>query len=112
MINYHNKTFRSVSNTSNGEVGNETFFYYQQQGNIVTARYSGGSIVEGHLIAIVDPEGVLEMRYHHVNTAGDLMTGICISKPEILSGGKIRLHETWQWTSGDKSTGTSIIEEV
>jgi hypothetical protein len=39
------------------------------------------------------------------------MTGICISKPEILENGKIRLHEFWEWTSGDKSKGTSIIEE-
>lgn len=40
------------------------------------------------------------------------MTGICNSKLEILHNGKIRLHETWQWTSGDKSKGESIIEEV
>jgi hypothetical protein len=29
-----------------------------------------------------------------------------------LGNGKIRLHETWQWTSGDFSSGTSIIEEI
>lgn len=39
------------------------------------------------------------------------MTGICHSIPEILSNGKIRLHETWEWTSGDLSKGQSIIEE-
>lgn len=27
------------------------------------------------------------------------------------SNGKIRLHETWEWTSGDQSKGQSIIEE-
>jgi hypothetical protein len=40
------------------------------------------------------------------------MTGKCFSKPEILINGKIRLHETWQWTSGDFLSGTSIIEEI
>jgi hypothetical protein len=35
-----------------------------------------------------------------------------ISRPEILANGKIRLHESWEWTSGDKSTGKSIIEEL
>tara|TARA_B110000259_G_scaffold11504_1_gene12482 strand:+ start:72 stop:215 length:144 start_codon:yes stop_codon:yes gene_type:complete len=25
---------------------------------------------------------------------------------------KIRLHESWEWTSGDKSKGQSIIEEI
>jgi hypothetical protein len=52
------------------------------------------------------------MRYHQVNDKDELMTGICISRPEILADGKIRLHESWEWTSGDKSTGKSIIEEV
>jgi hypothetical protein len=52
------------------------------------------------------------MRYHQVNDKGELMTGTCSSVPEILPDGKIRLHETWQWTSGDQSAGTSIIEEV
>ena len=51
------------------------------------------------------------MRYHHVNDKEELMTGICISKPEIPENGKIRLHEFREWTSGDKSKGTSIIEE-
>ena len=112
MFNYHNKTFRSLSNTSNGEVGNETFFYYQQTDNIVTATYYGGSIKKGHLIAIVEKDGQLNMRYHHINLKDELMTGTCISIPELLENGKLRLHETWQWTSGDKSSGTSIIEEI
>lgn len=112
MINYHNKTFRSLSNSSNGEVGSETFFYYQQHDYIVTAHYSGGNIIKGQLIAIVNEAGHLNMRYQHVNTDGKLMTGICHSIPEILPNGKLRLYENWQWTSGDQSSGTSIIEEV
>ncbi len=40
------------------------------------------------------------------------MTGIYSSKPEIFPFGKIRLHENWQWTSGDHSYGQSIIEEI
>lgn len=92
--------------------GAKRFFYYQQQDYIVTAHYSGGSIVKGHLIAIVDETGHLNMRYHHINTDGKLMTGVCHSKPEILPNGKLRLHESWQWTSGDLSSGTSVIEEI
>jgi hypothetical protein len=52
------------------------------------------------------------MRYHQININNEIMTGKCISKPEILVDGKIRLHETWEWTSGDFSSGTSIIEEI
>ncbi|MBK9254616.1 MAG: n-acetylglutamate synthase [Saprospiraceae bacterium] len=111
MIDYHNKTFRPVSNTENGETSQETLFVYQQVGNILTSEYSGGKIRKGHLIGIVNEEGQINMRYHQINIHGELMTGICISIPEILPNGKIRLHENWEWTSGDKSKGQSIIEE-
>lgn len=63
------------------------------------------------MIGLVDENGEIEMRYHQVNQKGEFMTGICKSKPEILENGKIRLHETWQWTSGDKLKGQSIIQE-
>lgn len=111
MIDYNNKIFRPVSNTENGETSNETVFLYKQMGNILTSEYSGGKIVKGHLIGLVDENGVIDMKYHQVNDKGELMTGICTSKPEILTNGKIRLHESWEWTSGDKSKGQSIIEE-
>lgn len=111
MINYHNKTFRPISNTENGETSSETVFVYKQEGNIITCEYSGGKIISGHLIGLADKDGNIEIRYHQVNNKGELMTGICKSTPEVLTNGKIRLHENWEWTSGDKSKGQSIIEE-
>jgi hypothetical protein len=111
MINYNDKIFRPISNTENGETSNETIFKYRQTGNILTSEYSGGKIKYGHLIGLVDNDGNIEMRYHQVNDKDELMTGICKSKPEILENGKIRLQESWEWTSGDKSKGQSIIEE-
>ena len=110
-INYDNKKFRPIQNTQNGETSEETIFEYKQNGNILTSEYSGGKIQKGHLLGLVDDNGAIEMRYHQVNDNGQLMTGICFSKPEILENGKIRLHETWQWTSGDNSKGNSILEE-
>lgn len=111
-MNYNNKTFRPISNTENGETSAATIFHYRQNDNILTCEYSGGKIIQGHLIALVDEAGNIDMRYHQANTAGELMTGICQSKPEILKNGKIRLHETWQWTSGDCSKGVSVLEEI
>lgn len=110
-INYNNRIFKPVINSENGETSSETTFHYKQNGNILTAEYSGGKIVYGHLMGLVDESGHIDMRYHQINTAGELMTGRCHSKPEILENGKIRLHETWQWTSGDMSKGESVIEE-
>ncbi len=112
MINYHNKKFRPIQNTKNGETSSETVFHYQQQGNLLTSEYAGGKIKKGHLIGLVSENGHIEMRYHQINTNDELMTGICHSIPEILPNGKIKLHETWQWTSGDNSKGESIIEEI
>ncbi|MBJ2175501.1 n-acetylglutamate synthase [Aureibaculum sp. A20] len=112
MMNYNNKKFRPISNSENGETTTETVFEYKQKGNILTSNYSGGQIITGHLIGLVDSEGNIEMTYHQVNKNGEIMTGNCKSTPEIMSTGKLRLHETWQWTSGDKSIGKSVLEEI
>lgn len=112
MISYNNKIFKPVFNTENGETSEETTFLYKQAGNILTCDYTGGRIVSGHLIGLVEENGNIDMRYHQVNDKGEMMTGVCQSTPEILDDGRIRLHETWQWTSGDGSKGNSIIEEV
>ena len=76
------------------------------------AEYEGGSIKKGSLIATVEEDGSLDMRYHHVNTGGELMTGKCRSVPEVLEDGRLRLREKWKWTSGDGSSGESVLEEV
>jgi hypothetical protein len=111
-MNYHNKKFKPIQNSENGETSEETVFHYKQIGNILHAEYSGGKIKFGHLIGLVDEQGNINMRYHQVNTYGELMTGICNSTPELLENGKIRLHEKWNWTSGDFSEGNSILEEL
>ncbi len=112
MINYNNRVFKAVSNSDNGEISEETLFHYKQDGNIVEAAYSGGSVVKGSLIAKVNDQGNLDMRYQHINNNGEIMTGKCLSTPELLSDGRLRLHEIWEWTSGDYTKGESIIEEV
>ena len=111
-INYDNRRFVSVSSSDNGEVSSATVFEYHHEGDVVWATYRGGAIVFGSLVAKVDGNDFLDMRYQHLNSAGEFMTGICQSTPEILPDGRLRLHEAWQWTSGDFSQGESIIEEV
>ena len=111
-INYNKRIFKSISNSVTGEVSAQTRFYYHQKENLVWAIYEGGAIIFGNLIAKVLDDNSLEMRYQQLNAQGELMTGKCLSKPEILANGKIRLFEQWQWTSGDLSSGESIIEEI
>ena len=66
----------------------------------------------GHLLAVMDEHGRLDMRYHHLNDQGELMVGRCMSIPEVMPDGRLRYHETWQWLTGDRSSGHSTIEEV
>jgi hypothetical protein len=111
-IHYDQKRFRSVSNSDNGEVSSETIFHYHQNEHLVWAEYAGGGVVQGYLIAKANNEGELDMRYQHLSSNGQLMTGICKSTPEILADGRIRLYERWQWTCSDYSSGESVLEEI
>ncbi len=112
QFNYEGRVFRSVSNSANGEVNDDTRFHFRQEGDIVWGTYGGGSIRFGTLIATTNPNGALDMRYQHINAAGELMTGQCHSIPEILPDGRYRLREKWQWTCGDRSSDESVVEEV
>jgi hypothetical protein len=111
-IDYHDRRFASVSNSSTGDVGAGTVFHYRQQGDVVWATYEGGDIACGTLIARVLEDGSLDMRYQHVTRDGVIKTGRCASQPEVLVDGRIRLHERWQWTEGSTASGESIVEEV
>jgi Domain of unknown function (DUF3291) len=111
-FSYDGRRFRNRSNSPNGTCSPETEFHYHQSASRVWATYAGGQVRFGSLMAVADPEGVLDVRYHHVDSAGEFRTGKCVSQPEILEDGRLRVHERWQWTNGDQSSGHAIIEEV
>jgi len=110
-IYYGGRIFRPVKIDGASETTSDTIFIYHQDYDLVTAIYSGGDIAYGQLMGIIQRDGSLEMRYHHRNKSGKLMTGRCYTVPETLPSGKLRLHESWQWTSPEQSSGTSILEE-
>lgn len=62
-INYDNRIFKSVQNSTSGKVSDETIFYYHQKDDLVWSEYSGGAIRFGNLIAKVLADDSLEMRY-------------------------------------------------
>ena len=101
-----------MENSDSGDVSSETRFHYRQSGDVVWATYEGGSVRFGTLVAKVAEDGVLDMRYQHVSVAGELKTGTCRSVPEVLEGGRLRLRESWRWTSGGEGGGSSVVEEV
>ncbi len=111
-MNYNNRKFKPISVSDNGEVSSDMVFHYKQEQDVLTCSYEGGSIIKGQLIGIVSKEGDIQVSYHQINKDGLIMTGKCDSKPEIMKNGKIRLIESWQWTSGDLSVGKSVLEEL
>ena len=111
-INYDGRQFRALSNTPNGDTSEATIFKYRHAGDIVWATYSGGTVKFGTLVASVGADGSLDMRYQHLDEGGTFKTGKCRSRLEVLADGRYRLHEEWQWTSPETSSGRSVIEEV
>ena len=66
----------------------------------------------GYLFGTTDNEGMLAFCYQHLNRKKEIRTGRCLSTPEIMQDGRIRLTERWEWTNGDMSQGTSTIDEI
>ncbi len=110
-IRLHNKQFKALQNSDNGEVSNQTIFNYFQEGDVVWAKYAGGDIVKGFLIGTLNSRQ-LRSSYQHLNSAKEIMTGNCISNIELHSDGRIILNENWEWTCKDFSKGSSTLIEI
>lgn len=108
-INYNNRRFLFIKREEDGL--SDTIFHYHQDGDIVWGTYDGGTIIRGNFLAKVDEEGVLDLRFQHVNIAGEIIIGTSLSTPEIMADGRIRLNEDFQW-SGDALRHTSTVEEI
>lgn len=111
-FNLNNRLFGSISNTDNGEVSDQTFFRYHQQGNSIWASYEGGDIERGTLVGKYTDCNQIYFTYQHLNMDGDIRIGECRSLLEKLDDGRIIMHESWQWLNGDLSEGSSVIEEI
>ena len=110
-ISYNGKIFIPKSNTENGEVDEETIFYYFQKDDLFWAEYSGGDVLKGYIIGKVNEYAELDFHYQHLNKDSQVRIGKCHSIPRILENGKIELQEKWQWLNGDMSSGESVVVE-
>ncbi|WP_173912757.1 hypothetical protein [Acinetobacter sp. Marseille-Q1618] len=108
----NNKIFMSLANTANGDVNAATRFYYTQNGKVITAKYEGGVVQIGSIIGQMLTDDSFEICYQHLTLTGELRTGQCKTKIELLENDVIKLVEDWQWLNGDLSTGHSELIEV
>ncbi len=103
------RTFAASTVDGPGDIDDRTRFHYRQDGDVVWADYSGGTVVRGHLVGLRRGDR-LDFRYVHLDTAGGTATGHCQSTIE-RTGDRLRLHEQWTWESREGS-GTSVLDET
>lgn len=104
------RRFRDMTDEHSGDVGADTVFEYHQDGELIWARYLGGSIRMGFVVGTRSGDD-LEFRYSHVLTDGTTSNGRAESRIRVLEDGRLELHETWEWESREGS-GTSVVRET
>lgn len=84
--------------------------HYHQQDDLITAEFSGESVLTGRLVGLADAAGVINASYCQVMRDGEIVAGRCVSTPTVLADGRVRLSE--QWHRIDGTSGISQITEI
>ena len=103
------RLFRVVEMGEQGEASTATVFEYHQEGDLVWARYSGGTVRVGFLVGTRDGDR-LEFRYSQLNEKGETSNGRCTTTISTLPDGRIHLAEDWAWESKPGSGTSAAIE--
>lgn len=111
-INYDGRTFRSSAPETAGPDALGPIGHYHQDGDLIWAEFAGGKVVRGSLVGTCGPDGRIDVVYCQVLSGGQVVSGRCVSTPELLADGRIRLREDWQRYGAAAATGVSYIEEV
>jgi hypothetical protein len=110
---YDGKVFAStVTADTAGIGGGGPIGRYHQRGDLVWAEFAGGKVRHGSLVGVRDADGRLRLAYCQVLEDGTVICGDCISTPERLADGRIRLREVWRRYSPRAEDGVSVIDEV
>lgn len=110
-LNFNNKKFALLENSTNGKVDTETIFIYKQKGNLVTAEYHEGRIAYGKIIALLNKDK-LDMLYQCMTTDNQLKAGKAIANITLSENQKIKLKLDWEWLNGNKTSGNSEYIEL
>ena len=73
---------------------------------------SGGSVRRCALAGTTDEHGTITLGYTMVLDDGEVVVGRCVSTPETLPDGRIRLREEWERYLPVPETGVSFMEEL
>jgi hypothetical protein len=111
-INYDGRVFRSTAAETAGPDAVGPTGHYHQEDGLVWAEFAGGKVLRGSLVGTCGPDGRIDVVYCQVLAGGQVVSGRCVSTPELLADGRIRLRENWQRYGAAAATGVSYIEEV
>jgi hypothetical protein len=101
----------TVSNSdAHSVVNTSTVLTFEQQGNVVSARYRGGEIVDGYLIGLLEGWS-LHFRYVQADRSGRLDAGVSEGVLDRQADGRLRLVEHYQWLTRPER-GTNTFEEI
>lgn len=101
----------AVSGTDAHSVVNAaTILTFEQRGDVVSARYFGGDIVDGYLIGHLAGWS-LRFRYVQADRSGRLDAGVSDGVFDRLADGRLRLVEHYQWLTRPER-GTNTFEEI
>jgi hypothetical protein len=106
VIDYNGRKFRKADGDP------DTVAVYHQEGDVVWAEFAGGQVLRGSIAGVRRPDGSLYLGYTMVLTAGEVICGHTVNTPELLDGGRLRLHEAWQRYGPHAASGVSCLEEV
>lgn len=106
----HGVRMTGASTDGCGVVSAHTVFTFEQEGDVVSARYRGGDIVDGYLIGQLFG-AALHFRYVQADRNGSLDAGASYGALERISDGRLRLVERFQWTTREGG-GTNVFEEI
>lgn len=104
------RRFRVSEMEEHEEASAETVFEYHEDGDVVCARYQGGSVRLGFLVGSRNRDR-LDLRYSRLNENGQSSSGRCSTTITRLPDGRLRLAEDGAWESKPGS-GTSVGEEA
>jgi hypothetical protein len=109
-FDFNGRRMRTVATAASGVVSSETVLVFEQLGDVVSARYRGGSVVDGYLIGRLDA-ATLNFRYVQADVDGSLDAGVSVGTVERMPDGRLRLIERFQWLTRPES-GTNVFEEM
>ncbi len=109
-FNLNGRSFELKANSANGLVDSKTVFEFEQQKDLVTADYHGGSIVYGKIIGKLEGEK-LQLVYQCLTADKELKSGQGVGQLTMTEEGKIRLLLNWEWLGKTGQTGSSEYVE-